>query len=235
MTESLGGDESMDVLDRAIRRHGGRPAYDSVECVNFDLTALSGIVPSLKGLGRTFHSPRRISVEPHAKRTTFHDYPESGRDIVFDRGTMVVDGDRTPQYRSTFRGLRKLRRWDPVDAAYFFGYALVGYVAAPFHLQDLTRVGRDNSTHRVSLEYPVGSDTHSRRQRYHFASDGLLVRNDYHAEILGRAFCGAHFSLDYDESYAIPIATQRVVRLRLGPVALPVVVLRAELSVVGVS
>src|SRR5262245_28197251 len=121
------------LLERAVARHGGWAAWEALRCVTLELRALSGLLPALKGAGRTFPATARIDVFPHEFRAVFHDYPAPGRRGVFDAGAVqLLDGDGAvvashPDHRHSFRGLRKWRRWAPADALYFFGYAVTHY------------------------------------------------------------------------------------------------------------
>ncbi len=234
------------ILARAIQRHGGEAGKACLAAVRLRVAHLGGAIPTMKGLGRTHPAPGEITVEPFERRLTFHDYPAPGSTIVYDAGLLALhpgEGGGGKQlhmsYRETFRGLRKLRRWAPLDAAYFFGYAVSDYLALPWSLQALeitgsgvTRQG-DMLFDRLDVLHPEDRDTHSRKQSYYFAPDGLLVRHDYRADVLGRMFTGAHMSSDYDESLGAPIATQRVVRARLGRRVLSTIVLEARFEVLG--
>ena len=232
-----------DILDRAIDRHGGEDGKRRLAAVRLSVEHLGGRIPNAKGLGRTHPKPSVITVEPFAPRLTFHDYPEPGWTIVYDDGLLAVhpgEGGGGRQlhmgYRETFRGLKKLRRWSPLDAAYFFGYAVSDYLSLPFSLADKASVGSgvtrdgDMLLDRLDVRHPPGADTHSTKQSYYFAPDGLLVRHDYRADILGPVFTGAHESDDYDESLGVPIALRRTVRARVGRKVLPVTVLEARFA-----
>lgn len=99
--------------------------------MSLTLQTLSGPLPRMKGLCRTFPMPGRVEVFPHEQRTVFYDYPDRDHVGVFERGAVRLDAaaDRrvvaeSTHHRDTFRGLAKMRRWSPLDALYFFGYAL---------------------------------------------------------------------------------------------------------------
>ena len=81
------------LLARAVARHGGEAAWEAVRRVTVAPRTLNGMLPSLKGVGRTFSLPGRIDVFPHESRAVFHDYPEVGQ-----------------------RGVRILRRQKPATA-----------------------------------------------------------------------------------------------------------------------
>jgi len=232
------------LLDRAIARHGGWAAWQALTCLTLAPKAMRGIVPSFKGIGRTFQFPPRIEVFPHEHRAVFHDYPGAGQRGVFragavellDRGGATLAGNTDA--RATFAGLRKWRRWSPADALYFFGYALTHYCGLPFTLGE----GRPLAIRRartdgrrltgVEVELPPALHTHCRRQTFYFDDDGLLRRHDYVADIVGWAARGAHLWRDFVTAHGIPIPRVRHVVLRLGRVTTPIVALHAELDVI---
>ena len=64
-----------------------------------------------------------------------------GRRVVFSEGQVqLLDGptilEARARPRDSFAGLRKHRRWSPLDALYFFGYAVTHYHSLPFSLTD---------------------------------------------------------------------------------------------------
>ena len=114
--------------------------------------------------------------------------------------------------REVPRASRKLRRWQPLDALYFFGYALTHYHAMPWTLRDaeplaLRRTGRrghDDDGFALTVRFPPSVHTHSPVQTVYFDPDGLIVRHDYVADIVGSLARGAHFWRDYLTVEGIP-------------------------------
>jgi hypothetical protein len=178
--------------------------------------------------------PRSLTTFPHEGKTVFHAGRGQARVGVFDRGAVTLfdpaSGSellRRPAHRGTFAGVRKLRRWSLTDALYFFGYAFASYAAVPFVLPALrfrhavSSRWRGDPLEGVGVEFPPDADVHSRRQRFYFASDGLLRRNDYVAEIIGPCALGAHGWDDFQTLAGLPFPTRRTVLVRLAAVALP--------------
>lgn len=227
-------DVTQQLLEDAYQRHGGIEAFESISAISLEIVELGGMIPRRQGMGRTWPRPKRVTVEPHRRVCTWHDYPALGECLVFDSGTVVENGTPMANYRQQLLSRQRRRPWSPADAAYFFGYSLVEYLALPFRLRELRCSGGDPSKRRIDVEYPAGSDTHSQGQSFYFDSTGLLRRHDYTAEVLGPWHRGAHFSSDYCESGPIPIARSRSVRARIGRMALPIEVLRARLQIVEV-
>jgi hypothetical protein len=144
MTGGWTGDAGA-LLDRAVGRHGGWAAWNALRSLTLTMRQLSGLLPSLKGLRRTFPQPGRADVFPHQSRAVFHDYPTPGQRGIFDAGAVqIVDGDgaivaSSPERRRNFGGLGKWRRWSPADALYFFGYAVTHYHSLPCRLDGARR------------------------------------------------------------------------------------------------
>jgi hypothetical protein len=238
--ESQWTGEARALLERAIERHGGWDAWQRTGGVTARLVALTGLVPESKGLGVTFPMPGRVDVWPRRAVAVLHDYPAIGRRAVFSAGQVqVLDGETILEARAapraTLAGPRKLRRWSPLDALYFFGYALTHYFSLPFSLVAARPLGvrRVRSGGRsltgVEVELPAGLHTHCRRQTFFFDDEGLLRRHDYVADIVGWWARGAHLWDDFVDVGRLPIPRRRHVVARLGRLELPFVALHAEL------
>jgi hypothetical protein len=236
-------------LERACARHGGWTNWRKLWRVSLRVATVSGSLPTLKGLGRSFPAPGRVEIFPHEQKTVFHEFPDGQHVAVFDRGSVRLDSaaDRrvvkeSMRHRQVFRGVSRLRRWSPIDAVYFFGYALWHYHSLPFTLAP----GRLCEHRRVTLggigrcdvlkmQLPADHPTHSRVQTFYFDESGLLVRHDYVAEIVGGWARGAHYWEAYQIVSGIPIAMRRRVMARVGSTPLPVTVLHATLTDVHVD
>lgn len=218
-------------LERVEARHGGRSGFEQVSAVSIQLQQMRGMIPFLKGIGRTFTMPERIVVYPHQQAA---DFLHADGTVRFERGSILTPNKRFDLYRARFAGWRKLALWTNRDAAYFFGYSLVNYFSLPFLLRDLpVGAAKLNPGHEswIQSEFPADADTHSRVQRFWFDDTGLLIRHDYKADILGPMTYGAHHSRDYRFDLPIPIAQRRVVVFRMGTLATSIKVLTAEFKV----
>lgn len=233
------------LLEAAVRRHGGWEAWRSVGTLEVRPKVLSGLVPWMKGHGRTFRLPARAEIDPHEARATFFDYPSPGGRGTFLAGRVDLVDERgasnsAAEARLRFRGLGKLRRWTPADALYFFGYALTHYHSLPFTLGQ----GKPLALRRarfagrwlagVEVELPPALVTHSRRQTFYFEEDGLLRRHDYVADIIGSWARGAHLWRGFATVAGLEVATERHVVVRLGRRATAMVALHAELAIAAV-
>lgn len=229
---------AVEVFERACEHYGGFETWRALRRVRLIPEQLTGLVPFVKGMGRTFRLPAAFEIEPHERRALFFDYPDADHLGVFDNGTVRLqrcDGSavaKDARHRDTFRGLAKNRRWGALDALYFFGYALTHYHALPFTLIEGRVVSASIGSGRdapsvLELELPADLPTHCRRQRFYFDQSGRLVRHDYVAEIVGYWARGAHFWNRQTVVHGFPIALERHVTARLGRTALPVTALHA--------
>jgi hypothetical protein len=160
-------------------------------------------------------------IEPALARAVVHDFPRAGATGVFASG-LVALGDAAPAaHRQAFRGLRKWRRWSPLDALYFFGYALTHYHAVPFTLPTAELRAWDPRRRALTVAFPPDVHTHSAVQRFQFDETGLILRHDYVADVAGAWARGAHFWRDFVTVEGFPIATHRRVLARLGRLPVP--------------
>lgn len=217
------------MVARAIERYGGRARWEQLR-LTVSPRRLRGLVPWSKGNGRTFALPPRAEVIPARAEATFFDYPRPGSTGRFVRGQVAIDGAPLADHRHTFRGLGKLRRWSPLDALYFFGYAMTHYHALPFGLAQ-AQVRRWQPRRRaLTVAFPPGVHTHCRVQTVYFAADGLITRHDYVADIVGPWARGAHFWHGVQDLSGFPFATHRRVLARLGRLPTPILALDARLE-----
>src|SRR5450631_1407126 len=227
-----------ELIARSIARHGGE-RWSRIERLTLRPRTLSGLIPWMKGNGRTFKLPSRAEIVPQVARATFFDYPRAGEHGLFDAGRVALGAAALAERRGTFRRLRKWRRWQPLDALYFFGYALTHYHAMPWTLRDAEplalrhtgrhgRHGRSDDAFALTVRFPPSVHTHCPVQTVYFAPDGLIARHDYVADIVSVWARGAHFWRDYVTVEGIPLATRRTVYARLGRRPLPIVALDAH-------
>ena len=239
---TLGGMVDDAALDRIIDAYGGLTLWRKLESVVLQLDSFGGPLPIAKGLERTFARPSIVTVSPLHSRTEFHEFPQPGERAIYSRGRVqLIDrsGALTldhPNHRESFRGLKKYRRWSHADAAYFFGYSLVTYLSIPFLLlEHATSAQPCKGGVRVRARFPQSFDTHSADQVFWFGRDGLLVRHDYRAEVVGWWAAGAHFTSAYHTVSGFPVATQRRVYARVFRAVTSVAVLWASMHPIEVK
>lgn len=235
--------DARDLVERAIAAHGGLERWQAVQRIDLRVHRARGSLLTIKGRGRTFEMPCDIHTYPHDRRTEFLDYPGHDQRTIFrDRDVSVEQPPghvivKSPDHRRTFAGLRKLRRWTPLDPAYFFGYAVWHYHALPFTLLSarLVRPLRQGSLAGVDVEFAPGVPTHCRRQRFWFDSSSRLVRHDYVADVIGPWARGSHLWEHFESVGGLLIARRRRVVGRVFGRPTRVVVLDVQLSCTAVS
>jgi hypothetical protein len=204
-----------DLLDDVLAAHGGAERWRSASAITAR-GRLGGLLP--KRFPGNKLARFAVQVQVAEQRTVLHDFPQAGRRAVLDRGDVRIetdDGERLDARtdpRSAFRGLRGVRRnvhWDPLDTAYFAGYAFWNYLTAPLLLarDDVAVVEAEprresgQRWRRLQATFPAGIETHCRHQTFHVDADGLIRRHDFVAEPVGRwasaaLFCDRHRQFD---------------------------------------
>jgi len=228
------GVDAEEMIGRAIQRYGGVERWRRLR-LTLSPVYLGGLLPWLKGAGRTFRLPPRAEIVPARAEATFLDYERPGGIGRFVAGRVAL-GDAAPvEHRHTFRGLRKWRRWSPLDALYFFGYALTHYHSVPFTLAQAQRRAWNARRRALTVVFPPEVHTHTPVQTFYFDESGLILRHDYVADIVGRWTRGAHFWHEQQMVEGYPVATHRRVVARLGSVPTPLLALDARLSNIQVA
>ena len=232
--------DAVTLVKRSIAAHGGLQNWQATRRIRLPFLSGSGLLLATKGFQHTFPPPREIEIFPHECITVFHGYPEEGKRGRFSGGSVRIESSdghtiyaESPDHRRTFRGLSKLRRWSPLDALYFFGYALWHYHVVPFTLGEARLHGvlrRRGVPEGVDVTFPESVPTHCRRQQFYFGADGRIVRHDYVADVIGPMARGAHYWEDYGESGRLAIARRRRVVVRVGSYATPLEVMCVQLG-----
>jgi len=252
MTNALAGSswtaQSLGVLERACDHYGGLETWRALRTIRLLPDRLSGLGPWLKGNGHTFRPASAFEIRPHQRWAQFLDYPDAEHVGIFDNGAVRLersDGHETvlqvANHRSSFRGLAINRRWSPLDALYFFGYALTHYHSLPFSLLDARLIrarelgSKSDRLSVLDVELPADLPTHCRRQSFYFDQTGCLTRHDYHAEIVGFWARCAHFWKRQIRFDGFPVSLHRHVFARVGAIPLPVTALSATFAAAEVE
>jgi hypothetical protein len=111
--------------------------------------------------------------------------------------------------------------WDPLNLAYFNGYAMWTYHAMPFVLAEpgyearaVADIATGETTLRgIAVRLPAHVHSHSTEQRFYFDESGLLARHDYEVDVWADS-PAAHFVSDYVDVGGLKYPTKRSVFLR---------------------
>src|SRR3954471_6038682 len=83
--------EARDVLERACDQHGGIAAWRRLRLIRLFPDRLSGLVPWLKGNGRTFPLPSAFEILPHQRSARFLNYPDDEHVGIFENGAVRLE------------------------------------------------------------------------------------------------------------------------------------------------
>lgn len=188
----------MSLVDAAIEAHGGLERWRRIYAIEVTLRC-SGLALRAKGQPELL---RRIAATVGPQRPH-----------VELRGIGTFDGsDLRPS------GMARRFQWTTDDLVHFAGYALWGYLAAPFVFAEEDVVVRELPRRRLRVDFPRRIPVHCRRQIFHFDHDAVLQRLDYTAEVmLGRFARARHTCHDHRWFDGLLIPTRR----RVAPRGLP--------------
>jgi hypothetical protein len=221
-----------DLLAAVLDAHGGLPLWQGYRRVEATIVS-GGELWAMKGVPQD-PTPRRMRAELHREWASVAPFgaPDQRTDFTPDRIAIVkTDGAVVAERRdprARFADHAMTTPWDPLDRAYFNGYAMWTYLVIPFLLASpQVRTSEESpwreagETWRVlRAEFSPDIATHSPVQRFYFGDDGLLRRHDYDVEIAG-GFGAAQLVGDYVEADGVMAPTRRRAFLR-GPDGKPV-------------
>ena len=209
-----------DLLAEVLEAHGGIDRWRRLRSVQATIVS-GGDLFVIKGMPQD-PAPREMTVwlhEEHATMTPFG-AADQKTDFTPDRiaiekldGTVVTE---RLEPRKAFEGHVLETPWDPLDRAYFNGYALWTYLTTPFLLAmsgfevEEIEPWREGGQEWRGLRatFPPEIASHSTHQDFYFGADGLLRRHDYHVDIAG-GFATAQYVYGIVEADGIRLPTQR--------------------------
>jgi hypothetical protein len=208
------------LLDAVLAAHGGLDRWRQFSSMEATIVS-GGKLWEIKGQPQD-PSPRRMtvalqrewaSVQPFGAADQKTDFtPERVAIEKFD-GRVVAER-RDP--RESFVGHRLTTPWDPLQRAYFNGYALWTYLTTPFFMtlpgftvHDIDPV-EDNGERWSGLRvrFPDHFASHSSKQEFYFDGDFLLRRHDYRVDIAG-GFAAMQYVHDLVEADGIKLPSKR--------------------------
>ncbi|MFI6063258.1 hypothetical protein [Streptomyces sp. NPDC051286] len=176
---------------------------------------------AIKGVSQD-PAPREMTVRLHEEQASVAPFgaPDQRTDFTPSRiaiektdGSVVAERSEP---RKSFDGHVLETPWDPLDRAYFNGYALWTYLTTPFllampgveveEIEPWREYGEEWPGLRAT--FPATIASHSTRQDFYFGPDRLLRRHDYHVDIAG-GFAAAQYVYDIVEADGIRLPTRR--------------------------
>ena len=203
------------LLDRVLDAHGGLSAWSSARELELRYRA-GGLAFASKGRNLR-PAPWHATVELRRPRAVLHGYPQPGRRGVLEHGTVRIEtdaGEELAAREDPRPAAVAHRRWDDLDLLYFCAYAIWGYATFPFHLTLDGVEAEEAGAGRLRVRYPATWPVHSREQEFYFDADGLLVRNDYTAEVMASWAHAIHRCAGHRSFGGLVLPTRRRVHPR---------------------
>jgi hypothetical protein len=186
-----------DLLSEVLRAHGGLDHWHQLARVEATIVT-GGDLWAIKGQPQD-PLPRRMSAALHNEWASVTPFGADDQKTDFTPERVAIeklDGTVVSERhnpRVSFDGHEFATPWDPLQRAYFNGYALWSYLTTPFLLtlegvsvHEIAPVTEDGHTWRgLQAEFPPDIATHSSLQEFYFGDDYLLRRHDYRVEVAG--------------------------------------------------
>lgn len=209
-----------DLLDRVIEAHGGMGRWKELTMVR-STAVTGGDLFVIKGMPQD-PAPREMTVWLHEQRASLQPFGAPDQRTDFTAGRVRIeklDGRvvaERAEPRTSFQGHDLNTPWDPLDRAYFNGYAMWTYLTTPFLLVMPGFTVTEIEPWREGEELWRGLRAtfaphiagHSHQQDFYFGPDHLLRRHDYHVDIAG-GFAVAQYVYDIVEVDGILLPTKR--------------------------
>ncbi|MGW3631732.1 hypothetical protein ACWD7F_16450 [Streptomyces sp. NPDC005122] len=209
-----------ELLTEVIEAHGGTGRWQELTQARATLVS-GGDLFAIKGLPQDV-TPRMMTVRLHEEYASVQPFGAHDQKTGFTAGRVSIeklDGQVVAERedpRSSFAGHTLETPWDPLDRAYFNGYALWTYLTTPFLLAMPGFTVTDIEPWREGDEvwpglraaFPPRIASHSAHQDFYFGPDRLLRRHDYHVDIAG-GFAAAQYVYDHAEADGIVLPTRR--------------------------
>jgi hypothetical protein len=212
------------LLDAVLEAHGGLGRWGKFTTVEATIVT-GGKLWDIKGQPQD-PAPRRMtaalqrewsSVQPFGAPDQKTDFTP-GRIAIEKRDGSVVAERLDP--RESFQGHELTTPWDPLQRAYFNGYALWTYLTTPFLMSlpgfTVTEIdpvedpveGKGRRWAGLQAHFPAAFASHSPVQEFYFDDDHLLCRHDYRVDIAG-GFAAIQYVYDMVQADGIMLPTKR--------------------------
>jgi hypothetical protein len=209
-----------DLLGAVLDAHGGLERWRHSSSVEATIVT-GGQLWGIKGQAQDA-APRRMTVAVDREWASVRPFgsPDQKTDFTPDRIAIeTLDGRVVAERanpRASFAGHEVSTSWDPLDRAYFNGYALWTYLSTPFLLAlpgvsvaDVEPVLEHGEKWAgLQARFPAGIATHSTVQEFYFGDDHLLRRHDYRVDIAG-GFPAVQYVDDIVEADGIRLPSKR--------------------------
>jgi hypothetical protein len=172
-------------------------------------------------------TPREMTVWLHRQQASLSPFGAPDQRTNFTANRVAIeklDGSVVAERndpRASFAGHELATPWDPLQRAYFNGYALWIYLTLPFALampgfviEDIEPWREGRETWRgLRATFPANIASHSTKQEFYFGDDGLLRRHDYRVDVAG-GFAAAQYVDEVQEFDGLKFPTRRRAYMR---------------------
>jgi len=210
-----------DLLGAVLDAHGGLEHWRQFRRVEATIVT-GGELWGIKGQPQD-PQPRRMSAALHHEWASVRPFgaDDQKTDFTPERVAIekldgrVVSERHSP--RESFDGHEFATPWDPLQRAYFNGYALWTYLTTPFLLtmdgvsvHEIAPVNEEGQSWRgLQAQFPPQIATHSSVQEFYFGDDYLLRRHDYRVEVAG-GFAAVQYVHDIVDADCIKLPSKRL-------------------------
>jgi hypothetical protein len=209
-----------DLLNAVIAAHGGLERWRTFGIIEATIIS-GGKLWEIKGQPQD-PTPRRMTVALHREWASVQPFGAADQKTDFTPQRVAIeklDGRVVAERvnpRQSFAGHELTTPWDPLQRAYFNGYALWTYLTTPFFMAlpglTVTELDpiEDNGERWFGLQaqFPDQFATHSQTQEFYFGSDFLLRRHDYRVDVAG-GFAAIQYVYDIVEADGIKLPSRR--------------------------
>jgi hypothetical protein len=209
-----------DALTAVLDAHGGVERWRQFSRVEATIVS-GGLMFEMKGMPQD-PTPRRMTVALQHEWSSVRPFGADNQRTDFTPDRVAIkklDGSIVAerlQPRDSFAGHTLSTPWDPLQRAYFNGYALWTYLTSPFLLSlpglSVRELGpvEDNGVELTGFQVQFGPNyaSHSTLQEYYFGPDLLLARHDYRVDIAG-GFSAIQYVSQLVQADGILVPTKR--------------------------
>jgi hypothetical protein len=209
-----------DLLGAVLDTHGGLDHWRQFSRVEATIVT-GGDLWGLKGQPQD-PLPRRMTAALHREWASVQPFGADDQKTDFTPERVAIeklDGrvvSERSDPRASFDGHEFATPWDPLQRAYFNGYALWTYLTTPFLLtldgvsvREIAPVEEHGQTWRgLQAQFPPHIASHSAVQEFFFGDDYLLRRHDYRVDVAG-GFAAVQYVSDIVEADGIKLPSKR--------------------------
>jgi hypothetical protein len=209
-----------DLLARVLDAHGGLDNWRRFTRVEATIVS-GGLMFEMKGQPQD-PTPRRMSVALQREWGSVQPFGADDQKTDFTPDRIAIeklDGAVVAELmnpEASFEGDDLHTPWNPLQRAYFNGYALWTYLTSPFLLalpgftvRELEPIDDGERTLTgLQLKIPDGFVSHSTLQEFYFGPDLLLARHDYRVDVAG-SFSAIQHTSDFVDADGIMMPTKR--------------------------